>query len=189
MCDKPKDPGRMVSVIPPEPTTKKRPYRTFWARSRGFTMIEILVVLAIIGILALISLPNFLDTIIRNDVVEALTLADIAKKPIADSWTLNQSFPSTNAGAGLPSPEKVVNNLISSLVVEGGAIHITFGNRANAAIKGKMLTLRPAVVKDAPIVPVAWVCGYAEGPAQMTVEGENKTNIPMRYLPQKCRPN
>ena len=145
------------------------------------------MVLAIVGILALIALPSYLDTIIRNDIVEALPLADIAKRPVADSWTLVQAFPATNAAAGLPIPGKIVNNLISSLLVEDGAIHITFGNRANSAIRGKVLTLRPAVVKDAPIVPVAWVCGYAGTPGQMTVVGENKTDIPMRYLPFKCR--
>jgi len=93
-----------------------------------------------------------------------LPLADIAKKPVADSWALIQKFPADNAAAGLPAPEKVVNNLISSVTVESGAIHIVFGNRANSAIKGKMLSFRPAVVKDAPIVPVAWICGYAGGP-------------------------
>jgi type IV pilus assembly protein PilA len=43
------------------------------------------------------------------------------------------------------------------------------------------------VVKDAPIVPVAWVCGYAEAPAKMTLIGENRTNIPPRFLPYACR--
>lgn len=156
-------------------------------RRRGFTMIEMLVVLAIIAILALISLPSYLDTIVRNEVVEALPLADIARKPVADAWALVQAFPDDNTAAGLPVPEKVVSNLISAVVVQSGAIHITFGNRANGLIKGKTLTLRPAVVVDAPIVPVAWVCGYAQPPGQMTVQGENKTNVPQRYLPQKCR--
>lgn len=153
----------------------------------GFTMIEMLMVLAVIAILALIALPSYLDMIVRNEVVEALPLADIAKKPVADAWALVQAFPDDNAAAGLPVPEKVVSNLVSSTAIQSGAIHIIFGNRANGLIKGKILTLRPAVVKDAPIVPVAWICGYSQAPGQMTVQGENKTNIPQRYLPQKCR--
>ena len=95
--------------------------------------------------------------------------------------------PPDNAGAGLPPADRIVNNFISSVLVQGGAIHITFGNRANGVIKGKVLTLRPAVVEDAPVVPVAWVCGYAPGPGKMTIKGENRTDIPMIYLPFMCR--
>ena len=72
-------------------------------------------------------------------------------------------------------------------LVQDGAIHITFGNRANNSIKGKILSLRPAVVSDAPIVPVAWVCGNATAPEKMTVKGVNRTDIPFTYLPFKCR--
>ena len=73
------------------------------------------------------------------------------------------------------------------LPYENGAIHLTFGNRANKAIAGKILTLRPAVVEDAPIVPVAWACGYAEAPDKMTVNGANRTDIPAALLPVECR--
>ena len=66
-------------------------------------------------------------------------------------------------------------------------IDITFGNRVNRTIAGKVLTLRPAVVADAPIVPVAWVCGYAEAPDQMTINGKNLTSIPVPLLPVECR--
>ena len=71
--------------------------------------------------------------------------------------------------------------------MEGGAIHMTFGNRANSRIRGKILSLRPAVVEDAPVVPVAWICGYAPVPEKMTVKGVNKTDIPAGHLPVKCR--
>jgi type IV pilus assembly protein PilA len=76
---------------------------------------------------------------------------------------------------------------VSSIAVVNGAIHITFGNRANGNLKGKILTLRPAVVEDAPVVPVAWVCGQAPVPEKMTARGENRTNIPLNHLPVKCR--
>lgn len=153
----------------------------------GFTLIELMVVIGIISILALIAAPSYLDQFIRKQIVEAVPLADIAKTPIAASWAVEQSFPHDNAGVGLPSADKIVNNFISSLSVQDGAIQIEFGNSANALIKGKILTLRPAVVEDAPIVPVTWVCGNARGPGKMTIKGENKTNIPARYLPLNCR--
>ncbi len=146
-----------------------------------------MVVIGIIAILALMAIPTYTDKLIRDQIMEALPLADIAKPPVALSWAVTQSFPSDNASAGLPPPEKIVSNLVSSVSIEGGAIHVTFGNRANNLIKGKVLTLRPAVVEDAPIVPVAWICGLASVPGNMTVKGTNRTDIPVAYLPLKCR--
>jgi type IV pilus assembly protein PilA len=131
--------------------------------------------------------PSFQDQIVRDQIATALPLADIAKKPVAESWAAVQALPASNAAAGLPTDDRIVSNHVSSVLVHNGALHITFGNRANGVINGKVLTLRPAVVKDAPIVPVAWVCGYAEAPAKMTLIGENRTNIPPRFLPYACR--
>lgn len=156
-------------------------------RRDGFTLMEMMVVVAIIGILALIAMPSYLDQIVRKQIVDAVPLADIAKAPIAAAWAVAQSFPRDNADAGLPAADKIVNNFISALSVQDGAIHIAFGNSANALIKGKLLSLRPAVVEDEPIVPVAWVCGNAAGPGKMTIKGGNKTNIPAAYLPPNCR--
>lgn len=156
-------------------------------RNGGYTLMELMVVVAIIAILAMIAVPNYLDKLIKNQISEALPLADIAKSPISSAWATTHSFPADNASAGLPAADKIVNNLVSSIAVEGGAIHITFGNQANQLLKGKILTLRPAVVEDAPIVPVTWVCGPAAAPGNMTVKGTNKTDIPASYLPVKCR--
>lgn len=155
--------------------------------SGGFTLIELMVVVAVIVILALVALPNVQDKLVRDQIVEAMRLAEIAKAPIAASWTTAKSLPLDNAGAGLPAADKIVSNLVSSVIVEAGAIHVTFGNRANGAIKGKTLTLRPAIVEDAPIVPVAWVCGNASAPQKMTAQGANRTSVPSHFLPLNCR--
>ena len=154
---------------------------------RGFTLIEMLAVLAIITILALMAIPSYMDRIVRQHIEAALPLADIAKKPVADSWAQLHAFPTDNAVAALPAAEKIVNNHVSSLAIEDGAIQITFGNRVNKAIFGKVLTLRPAIVADAPVVPVAWVCGNAQGPEKMTINGVNRTNVPNTFLPLACR--
>ena len=151
-------------------------------------MVEMMVVIAVIAILALLAIPSFQDQIVRDQINNALPLADVAKAPVAASWALAQSFPSDNEAAMLPSAEKIVNNYINAASIENGAIDVRFGNRANGVISGKILSIRPAVVDDAPVVPVAWVCGGAEGPDKMTVRGANKTNIPTHFLPFACRP-
>jgi type IV pilus assembly protein PilA len=148
-----------------------------------------MIIVAIVGIMATLAVPSYLEKIIRDQVIEALTLADVAKPPIAKAWAASQPLPENNAAADLPAADKIVNSVVSAVSVRSGAIDITFGNRANGNLKGKILTLRPAVVEDAPVVPVTWVCGYAAAPDKMTVKGANSTTVAARYLPLKCRTN
>jgi type IV pilus assembly protein PilA len=157
-------------------------------RRAGFTMMELVAVLAVIAILALMALPSLQEKVVRDQILEGLPLAEIAKGPVALAWTTTQTFPDNNAAAGLPAADKVVGNYVSATEIQAGAVHITFGNRASNAIKGKILSLRPAVVADAPVVPVAWVCGNAAVPDKMSVKGVNRTNVPDTLLPLKCRP-
>ena len=156
-------------------------------RAEGFSLLELMIVIAIIVILALIALPGVPDKLIRERISEAIKLADIVKPPIATAWSTTGQLPVDNAAAGLPVADKIVNDMISSVAVESGAIQITFGNKANVAINGKVLSLRPGVVEDARIVPVSWVCGNSDPPAKMNVRGLNKTDVAERYLPLACR--
>jgi type IV pilus assembly protein PilA len=172
-----------LSTFPP--TDRVRPQRR--RRPAGFSLLELMVVVAIIVILALIALPGIPDKVIRDQIVEGMKLTDIAKAPVALSWAAGARLPVNNAEAGLPAAEQIVNNYISSVAVESGAIQVTFGNRANANIRGKVLSLRPGVVEAAPMVPVAWVCGHAEPPTRMSARGLNKTTVPLQFLPLNCR--
>lgn len=154
---------------------------------QGFTLIELMVVIGIVAILAALAAPSYQAKIIRDQIIEGASLASTAKNPVAAAWLAIHALPADNAAAGLPVADKIVSTYISSVVVEGGAIHLTYGNQANGAIKGKILTLRPAVVEDAPIVPVSWVCGHASAPDKMMAKGQDRTNIPPVYLPFNCK--
>ena len=153
----------------------------------GFSVIEMMVVVAIIGILAMIAIPSSMGRIIKEQVLAAIPLSDAAKEPIAAQWKALKTLPADNTEAGLPTPEKVVSNFISKLEVNNGVIHMTFGNKAHVQIKDKILSIRPAVISESNAVPIAWVCGNAKAPNQMTVLGTNNTNLEDKYLPFACR--
>jgi type IV pilus assembly protein PilA len=155
------------------------------ASPKGFTLIEIAVALSIVAILALMALPNASDAIMRKRIEESLPLADIAKEPVEAAWKLTQELLPDNASAGLPAPEKIVNQYIRSVEIDQGAIHIVFSSRS--LLKDKTLSLRPAIVPDAKVVPITWVCGHALAPEQMVAQGANKTDVPPHYLPLRCR--
>ena len=148
---------------------------------------EMLVALAIVALFAAIATPSFLSSVIRQQIKASIPLADIAKKPIETSWTTKHILLPDNTATGLPSADRVVSNYVKSVEVINGSIHITFGNRANARIAGKILSIRSAVITDAPVVPVAWVCGKAGVPVNMTVSGVDRTDIPIGFLPYECR--
>lgn len=146
-----------------------------------------MAVVAVIAILATLALPSMQGKLVSDQIVEGMKIAEIAKSPMAVAWAVTRTLPADNAEAGLPAADRIVGNLVGSVAVEGGAIQVTFGNRANATISGKILSLRAAVVEDAQVVPIAWICGNAPVPAGMTVHGANRTNIADGLLPLNCR--
>ena len=153
----------------------------------GFTIVEMMVVVAILAILAMIAIPSGIERIIKEQVAAAIPLAEAAKEPAAAQWKATKTLPADNKEAGLPAADKVVSNLISALVVDKGVIHMTFGNKARSILQGKILSIRPAVIDESQAVPVAWVCGNAPAPANMTLMGNNKTNIDAKFLPFACK--
>ncbi len=160
---------------------------TAGGRQAGFTLIELMVTIAVIAILALIALPSYIDRLARDQVAEALPLANVLEPAVQAAWAAGQSLPADNAAASAPAAEKIVNEMVSSVALENGAIHITFGHRASKALQGHVLTIRPGVVEGTPGVPIAWLCGHAPAPSPMVAKGEDRTDVPAAYLPMRCR--
>jgi type IV pilus assembly protein PilA len=156
-------------------------------RARGFTLLELMVSIGVVAILALIALPTYLDKLVREQVYEALPLADVLKGPVELAWRMGAPLPADNAEAGLPPPEKIVNRVVQSVRLDHGTIEITFGNSAHRSLQGKVLTVRPAGVPDARVVPLTWLCGGAAVPQPMTAQGENGTTVPRNVLPLRCK--
>lgn len=156
-------------------------------RHAGFTWIELVLILAVIGILGAMAIPGLQDTMLKKQVKEGLDLAGVAKKGVQSYWSANGEMPGDNKTAGVPAKDKIVGSMVKEVAVDQGAIHIVYGNNASKAIEGMKVTIRPAVVKDEPSVPIAWICAKLPIPDKMEVRGQDQTDIPAKWLPIECR--
>jgi type IV pilus assembly protein PilA len=155
--------------------------------SRGFTLIELMIVVAIIGILAGIAIPAYQDYTIRAQVVEAFSLASELKGSIQEFRKDRGRLPANNGEAGLPEPAYLIGNYVNGIDVVNGALHVHFGNNANSLLAGKILTLQPLVVTGSPASPMSWRCGMRAIPKGMEAVGENRTDVDRKFVPAACR--
>lgn len=156
-------------------------------RHAGFTWIELVLVLAVIAIIGAMAIPGMQDTALKKQVKEGLDLADVARKGVQAYWSASGDLPKDNDEAGVPAKDKIVGSMVKEVEVDKGAIHITYGNNASKALTGLRVTIRPAVVKDEPKVPIAWLCHNVAVPDKMEVKGQDRTDIPPKWLPVECR--
>ncbi len=153
---------------------------------RGFTLMELMVVVAIIGILATITMPSFYKSRQRSEVVEAVRKTETIRDDVTAYYDHHLSFPSDNEQAGLPEPELLIGNRITRMQIEDGAIHVTLGNKISKPLQGKTITLRPAIVTGSPTSPISWLCGMDEPVTGMEAVGEDKTDLDRSVLPVSC---
>jgi type IV pilus assembly protein PilA len=154
---------------------------------RGFTLIELMIVVAIIGILASIAIPAYQDYTIRAQVAEALVLVNEVKPTVYEYYKDRGAFPADNDSAGAPAAEHLLGQYVSGIVVEDGVLHVRFGNKVHMSIAGQTLSVRPLYVTANPTSPIAWNCGYSALPDGMSAAGRDRTDVPSKFLPAVCR--
>jgi type IV pilus assembly protein PilA len=159
----------------------------------GFTLIELMAVVGIIGVLAAIALPAYQDYTVRSKIAEAFVLAAPVQKTVQDYYDRWGVFPADNAEAGLYAAEYYAGQVVRSIGVEKGVISISlvFWSRCRDNCgDGQTLHLTPAVNSVSPTAPFAWVCEGTAPPSGMTpiteVPEERFTLLP-KYLPSICR--
>ena len=140
-------------------------------KQQGFTLIELMIVVAIIGILAAIAIPAYQDYTIRAQVSEGLNLAGGAKAAVSEYTMDRGTFPTNNATAGLSTNTDIKGKYVSGVEVAGaGLITVTYGGAANATyLFGETVTMQATDNLGS----VSWVCAGSVAP---------------KHLPAACRP-
>nr|WP_101180740.1 pilin [Neisseria meningitidis] len=155
---------------------------------KGFTLIELMIVIAIVGILAAVALPAYQDYTARAQVSEAILLAEGQKSAVTEYYLNHGEWPANNSSAGVAtSPSDIKGKYVQSVTVANGVITATMlSSGVNNEIKGKKLSLW-AKRQDG---SVKWFCGQpvTRDDADTAVTAASDTDkIDTKHLPSTCR--
>lgn len=136
---------------------------------RGFTLVEMMIVIAIIGILSMIAIPAYNDFTVRSKVSEGLSLASGAKMSVMEYYMTQGQWPRNNTSAGMPHPDNIHGDFVRSVSVSNNQIIVTFGQGAGQDLTNKNLILSANDNGGS----ITWQC--------------NGEHIDNKYLPPNCR--
>ncbi len=139
------------------------------SEQQAFTLIELMIVVAIIGILAAIAIPAYQDYTIRSQISEGLSLSGAAKASIGEFYASRGVFPSDNTEAGMEAPGEIAGKYVSSVAAAANVITVTFGNDAHATITANAVDL----IATENFGTIRWVC--------------TGIGIANKHLPASCR--
>ncbi|HFC6465680.1 TPA: pilin [Neisseria meningitidis] len=159
---------------------------------KGFTLIELMIVIAIVGILAAVALPAYQDYTARAQVSEAILLAEGQKSAVTEYYLNHGKWPGNNSSAGVASASDIKGKYVQSVEVKNGVVTATMASsNVNNEIKGKKLSLWAKRQNGS----VKWFCGQpvtrnANNTANDDVKADTAANgkqIDTKHLPSTCR--
>jgi type IV pilus assembly protein PilA len=137
---------------------------------QGFTLIELMIVIAILGILMAIAIPAYQDYTVRAKVSEGMNVSGAAKLAVAETYQTKGTWPADNPGAGLSPAGSITGNNVASVTVGTGKLTIAFKDEPK--LNSSVLILSPSFVGGS----VTWNCKASAG-----------TTVAQKYLPSSCR--
>ncbi|PJK00510.1 prepilin-type cleavage/methylation domain-containing protein [Lysobacteraceae bacterium NML91-0213] len=138
---------------------------------KGFTLIELMIVVAIIAILAAIALPAYQDYVARSQVSEGMSLSAGAKTAVAEYYANHGAYPANNAAAGVSPAGSITGKYVSGTTIANGVITVAYAKTATSAkVRGGSLALSPTDRGGS----IEWACAAGAG-------------MEAKYLPSSCR--
>ena len=158
------------------------------AIQKGFTLIELMIVIAIIGILAVIALPAYQDYTGRAQVSEAITLMEGQKSAVVEYYADKGAWPTTNAEAGIAGATDIKGKYVAKVEVgSNGALTATMkSSDVNNDIKGKTVTLKPETAAAGGGAAAGGAAASAGSFLWKCVKGTTNP-VPEKFLPSSCR--